>query len=66
MEKSLIENLLEDATRRSYQKVPIRWLQGDPCVPWSLSYYGNEIFLKLTNFSPLSNKSKVEGGKEHV
>ena len=33
MEKSLIENLLEEATRRSYQKVPIRWLQGDPCVP---------------------------------
>jgi hypothetical protein len=26
----------------------------------------NEIFLKLANFSSLPNKSKSEGGKEHV
>jgi hypothetical protein len=28
-----ISKLLEDVMRRSYQKVPIPWLQGDSCVP---------------------------------
>jgi hypothetical protein len=36
------------------------------CPLGAFLVYANETFLKLTNFSPLLNKSKVEGGKEHV
>jgi len=43
-------------------------IQGSREILFSLGPFWseNEIFLKLTNFSSLSNKSKSEGGKKHV
>ena len=53
--------------RRSYRKVPIPRLQGGSYIPFgAFLLSANEIFPKLTNFSSIPNKSKSEGGKEHV